>query len=152
MIRLGRQQPHCATSCSRHASCLGCGSASTGSANPGHPRAEGGIDPATDEDGRLPTGDLGTVDARGIVTVTGREKELIITDGGRNIAPARIESLLRTHPPIAHAVAVGDRRPYVAALLVLGDGGRVGGRAGGAGGAGGKSGAGVTGDLGACGP
>ncbi|MGA5443400.1 hypothetical protein ACPCKW_28395 [Streptomyces griseoincarnatus] len=118
----------------------------------GHPRAEGGIDPAADEDGRLPTGDLGTVDARGIATVTGREKELIITDGDRNVAPARIESRLRTHPPIAHAVAVGGQRPYVAALLVLGDGGRVGGHVGGAGGAGGKSGAGVTGDLGACGP
>ncbi len=119
---------------------------------PRSPARRGRYRPATDEDGRLPTGDLGTVDARGIVTVTGREKELIITDGGRNIAPARIESLLRTHPPIAHAVAVGGRRPYVAALLVLGDGGRVGGQAGGAGGVGGKSGAGVTGDLGACGP
>ncbi|WP_210637573.1 AMP-dependent synthetase/ligase [Streptomyces sp. GESEQ-13] len=86
---------------------------------PGYLRADGGIDPATDVDGWLPTGDLGTVDARGIVTVTGRKKELIITDGGKNIAPARIESLLRTHPLIAHAVAVGDRRPYITALLVL---------------------------------
>ncbi|WTB92741.1 AMP-dependent synthetase/ligase [Streptomyces cellulosae] len=86
---------------------------------PGYLRADGGIDPATDDDGWLPTGDLGTVDARGIVTVTGRKKELIITDGGKNIAPARIESLLRTHPLVAHAVAVGDRRPYITALLVL---------------------------------
>ncbi|MEV5459594.1 AMP-dependent synthetase/ligase [Streptomyces cellulosae] len=86
---------------------------------PGYLRADGGIDPATDEHGWLPTGDLGTVDARGIVTVTGRKKELVITDGGKNIAPTRIESLLRTHPLIAHAVAVGDRRPYITALLVL---------------------------------
>ncbi|MEV0482435.1 AMP-dependent synthetase/ligase [Streptomyces sp. NPDC050508] len=77
------------------------------------------IDPATDADGWLPTGDVGTVDDRGLVTVTDRKKELIITTGGKNIAPTRLESLLRAHPLIGQAAAVGDRRRYVTALLVL---------------------------------
>jgi long-chain acyl-CoA synthetase len=86
---------------------------------PGYLRADGAIEPATDAQGWLATGDVGTVDSRGIVSVTDRKKELIITDGGKNIAPTRIESLLRAHPLIAQAVAIGDRRPYVTALLVL---------------------------------
>ncbi|CAL9411147.1 Long-chain-fatty-acid--CoA ligase FadD15 [Streptomyces sp. enrichment culture] len=86
---------------------------------PGYLRADGGIEPATDADGWLPTGDTGSVDARGVVSVTGRKKDLVVTDGGERIAPARIESLLRSHPLVAHAVAIGDRRPYVTALLVL---------------------------------
>ncbi|MFD4668578.1 AMP-dependent synthetase/ligase [Lentzea sp. NPDC058450] len=85
----------------------------------GYLRADGGVDPATDADGWFQTGDVGEVDERGIVTITDRKKELIITDGGKNIAPTRIESLLRAHPLIAYAVAIGDRRPYVTALLVL---------------------------------
>jgi long-chain acyl-CoA synthetase len=59
------------------------------------------------------------VDDRGLVTVTDRKKELIITTGGKNIAPTRLESLLRAHPLIGQAAAVGDRRRYVTALLVL---------------------------------
>jgi long-chain acyl-CoA synthetase len=86
---------------------------------PGYLRADGGIEAATDADGWLPTGDVGTVDERGIVSVTDRKKEIIITDGGKNIAPTRIESLLRAHPLVAQAVAIGDRRRYVTALLVL---------------------------------
>ncbi|MER5476899.1 AMP-dependent synthetase/ligase [Streptomyces sp. NPDC002734] len=86
---------------------------------PGYLRAEGGIEPATDADGWLATGDVGTIDDRGIVTVTDRKKEIIITDGGKNIAPTKVESLLRAHPLVAQAVAIGDRRPYITALLVL---------------------------------
>ncbi|MFJ9693240.1 AMP-binding protein [Kitasatospora sp. NPDC101183] len=85
----------------------------------GYLRPDGGLDPATDAEGWLPTGDVGAVDGRGLVTVTDRKKELIITSGGKNIAPTAIESLLRAHPLIAQAVAVGDRRRYVTALLVL---------------------------------
>ncbi|MBZ6226485.1 AMP-dependent synthetase/ligase [Streptomyces olivaceus] len=85
----------------------------------GYLRADGTVEPAADAEGWLATGDVGTVDSRGLVTVTDRKKELIITDGGKNVAPTRIESLLRTHPLIAHAVAVGDRRRHIAALLVL---------------------------------
>ncbi|MFI8946719.1 AMP-dependent synthetase/ligase [Streptomyces sp. NPDC053750] len=85
----------------------------------GYLRADGRIEPGTDAEGWLATGDVGTVDSRGLVTVTDRKKELVITDGGTNIAPTRIESLLRAHPLVAHAVAIGDRRRYVTALLVL---------------------------------
>jgi long-chain acyl-CoA synthetase len=85
----------------------------------GYLQADGRIEPATDAEGWLPTGDVGTVDSRGFVTITGRKKEIIITDGGKNIAPTKIESLLRAHPLVAHAVAIGDRRRYITALLVL---------------------------------
>ncbi|MFI8306345.1 AMP-dependent synthetase/ligase [Streptomyces sp. NPDC085927] len=85
----------------------------------GYLRADGRIEPGTDEEGWLPTGDVGTVDARGLVTVTDRKKEIVVTDGGENIAPTRIESLLRAHPLVAHAVVIGDRRSYLTALLVL---------------------------------
>nr|WP_217422761.1 AMP-dependent synthetase/ligase [Streptomyces sp. 8P21H-1] len=85
----------------------------------GYLQDDGRIESATDTEGWLPTGDVGTVDSRGLVTITDRKKEIIITDAGKNIAPTRIESLLRAHPLIAHAVAIGDRRRYVTALLVL---------------------------------
>jgi long-chain acyl-CoA synthetase len=87
--------------------------------SPGYLDADGGIEPATDADGWLATGDIGVVDERGIVTITDRKKDLLITAGGKNIAPSGIESLLRAHPLVAHAVAIGDRRRYVTALLVL---------------------------------
>ncbi|MDI6104418.1 AMP-binding protein [Actinoplanes sp. NEAU-A12] len=84
----------------------------------GYLRADGGIDPVTDADGWLATGDVGTLDD-GFLTITDRKKELIINSSGKNISPAQIENLLRAHPLIAQAVAVGDRRPYVTALIVL---------------------------------
>jgi long-chain acyl-CoA synthetase len=74
---------------------------------------------ALDVDGWLHTGDLGAVDADGYYRIIGRKKELIITAGGKNIAPAAIEYLLQQHPLIGQACAVGDRKPYVNALLVL---------------------------------
>ncbi|MFI0469137.1 AMP-dependent synthetase/ligase [Saccharopolyspora sp. 5N102] len=85
----------------------------------GYLQPDGEIADATDEDGWLPTGDIGTIDDRGIVTITDRKKEIIITAGGKNIAPTRIESLLRSHPLIAQAVAIGEKRRYITALLVL---------------------------------
>ncbi|MFD0056628.1 AMP-dependent synthetase/ligase [Streptomyces sp. NPDC127168] len=88
----------------------------------GYLSSDGGVEPATDAEGWLPTGDVETVDSRGFVTITDRKKEIIITDGGKNIAPTKIESLLRAHPLIAHAVVIGDRRRYVTALLVLDEG------------------------------
>jgi long-chain acyl-CoA synthetase len=72
-----------------------------------------------DPDGWLHTGDIGTIDADGFVSVTDRKKELIITAGGENIAPAAVENALVAHPLIGQALAYGDRRPYVAALLTL---------------------------------
>ncbi|WP_436521080.1 AMP-dependent synthetase/ligase [Actinoplanes sp. HUAS TT8] len=85
----------------------------------GYLRPDGGVEPVTDADGWLATGDVGTLDAEGYLTITDRKKELIISSGGKNIAPAQIENLLRAHPLIAQAVAIGDRRPYVTALIVL---------------------------------
>ncbi|WP_430786815.1 AMP-dependent synthetase/ligase [Actinoplanes sp. G11-F43] len=85
----------------------------------GYLRADGGVDPVTDGDGWLATGDVGAFDDDGYLTITDRKKELIINSSGKNISPAQIENLLRAHPLIAQAVAVGDRRPYVTALIVL---------------------------------
>ncbi|GAA4134408.1 AMP-dependent synthetase/ligase [Actinomadura keratinilytica] len=86
---------------------------------PGYLQADGRIEPAVDADGWLPTGDLGTFDDDGMLRITGRKKEIIITSSGKNIAPGRIESLLRRHPLIGHVAAIGDRRPYVTALVAL---------------------------------
>src|SRR5215472_14760966 len=72
-----------------------------------------------DEDGWLHTGDIGSLDADGFLSVVDRKKELIITSGGENISPAAIESLLVAHPLIGQALTYGDRRPYVVALLTL---------------------------------
>jgi long-chain acyl-CoA synthetase len=62
---------------------------------------------------------VGTLDADGYLRIVDRKKELIITSGGKNIPPANIESLLQRHPLIGQACAIGDRRNYVTALLVL---------------------------------
>ena len=72
-----------------------------------------------DADGWLHTGDIGHLDDDGFLSVVDRKKELIITAGGENVPPAAIENLLVAHPLIGQALAYGDRRPYVVALLTL---------------------------------
>jgi long-chain acyl-CoA synthetase len=67
----------------------------------------------------LCTGDIGELDAEGFLRITGRKKDLIVTSGGKNVAPAVLEERLRTHPLVGDAIVVGDRRPYIAALLSL---------------------------------
>ncbi|MEU1514721.1 AMP-binding protein [Streptomyces sp. NPDC005811] len=80
--------------------------------------AAGGVVPAA-PDGWLPTGDLGELDDEGYLTITGRKKEMIITAGGKSVAPAPLENWLRSHPLISQALVLGDDRPYVSALLTL---------------------------------
>jgi len=70
-------------------------------------------------EGWLHTGDLGAVDDDGFVRITGRKKELIITSSGKNISPTNIEELLRETRWISQAIAFGDNRPYLVALLTL---------------------------------
>ncbi|MBK6018860.1 long-chain fatty acid--CoA ligase [Streptomyces sp. MBT53] len=77
-----------------------------------------GVVPAS-QDGWLATGDIGHLDDEGYLTITGRKKEILITAGGKNVAPAPLENWLRAHPLIGQCIVVGDRRPYVAALITL---------------------------------
>ncbi|MGW0393525.1 AMP-dependent synthetase/ligase [Streptomyces sp. NPDC003042] len=67
----------------------------------------------------LATGDIGELDADGYLTITGRKKDLIITSGGKNVAPAPLEDWLRAHPLVGQCMVIGDNRPYVAALVTL---------------------------------
>jgi len=70
-------------------------------------------------DGWLQTGDLGAIDEGGFLAITGRKKDIIITAGGKNIAPAEMENELRQSPFISQAVMYGDRRPYPVGLITL---------------------------------
>ncbi|WP_030945386.1 AMP-dependent synthetase/ligase [Streptomyces sp. NRRL S-646] len=78
----------------------------------------GGLIPSS-TDGWFPTGDIGRLDDEGYLTITGRKKEILITAGGKNTAPAPLENWLRSHPLISQCMVVGDRRPYIAALITL---------------------------------
>ena len=71
------------------------------------------------EDGWFRTGDLGSLDRDGYVSITGRAKEIIVTAGGKNVAPATLENTMRSHPLISQVLVVGDQRPFVAALITL---------------------------------
>jgi long-chain acyl-CoA synthetase len=72
-----------------------------------------------DAEGWLHTGDVVEMDPDGYVKIIDRKKELIITAGGKNISPANLETLLKQHPLVGQACAIGDRRPFVSALIVL---------------------------------
>jgi long-chain acyl-CoA synthetase len=85
----------------------------------GYLQGDGAVQSVLDADGWLATGDVGTLDGDGYLTITDRKKELIITSSGKNIAPTKIEGLLRAHPLVSQAIAVGDRRPFVTALIAL---------------------------------
>jgi long-chain acyl-CoA synthetase len=65
------------------------------------------------------TGDVGQLDDEGFLTITGRKKEIIVTSGGKNVAPVALEDRLRSHALISQAMAVGDGRPYIGALITL---------------------------------
>jgi long-chain acyl-CoA synthetase len=83
-----------------------------------HRRPEATAD-LIDTEGWLHTGDIASIDDDGFVSIVDRKKELIITSAGKNIAPSNIESLLKESPIVGHALAFGDNRPYVVAVLTL---------------------------------
>jgi long-chain acyl-CoA synthetase len=72
---------------------------------------------AYSDDGWLRTGDLGELDADGFLTITGRTKDIVMTAAGVNISPAKLENLLKFSPFVRDAMVIGDRRPYLAALV-----------------------------------
>ncbi|MCZ2824769.1 MULTISPECIES: AMP-dependent synthetase/ligase [unclassified Modestobacter] len=74
---------------------------------------------AIDADGWFHTGDLGELDAQGFLKITGRKKEILVTAGGKNVAPAVLEDRLRAHKLVSQCVVVGDQRPFIAALVTL---------------------------------
>jgi long-chain acyl-CoA synthetase len=67
----------------------------------------------------LHTGDIGEIDSDGFIKITGRKKDIIITAGGKNITPANLEAEIKQHPLVSQCVVVGDRRPYLVALVTL---------------------------------
>ena len=86
---------------------------------PGYHLQEDATRALIDADGWLHTGDIGTLDEDGFFSVVDRKKELIITSNGKNVAPSNIENYLKESPIIGHAMAIGDGRPYVVAVLTL---------------------------------
>ena len=71
------------------------------------------------DDGWFRTGDLGSIDDEGYVSIVGRKKEIIVTAGGKNVAPAQLEDPIRANPIISQVVVAGDKKPFVSALITL---------------------------------
>ncbi len=71
------------------------------------------------DDGYFKSGDLGTIDGDGYLYIVGRKKEIIVTSGGKNVAPEVLEDRLRAHPLISQCMVVGDNKPFIAALITL---------------------------------
>jgi len=99
-------------------------------ANDGEVLVRGGVvfhgywhnDAATGEaivNGWFHTGDLGSIDDEGFLSIVGRKKEIIVTAGGKNVAPAVLEDQLRAHPLVSQAMVVGDNKPFVGALIAI---------------------------------
>ena len=70
-------------------------------------------------DGWFHTGDIGELDDDGFLRITGRKKEILVTAGGKNVAPAVLEDRLRAHPLVSQCIVVGDGKPFIAALVTL---------------------------------
>jgi long-chain acyl-CoA synthetase len=86
---------------------------------PGYWHNEVGTKELLDDDGWLHTGDIGEIDDDGFVFITGRKKELLVTSGGKNVAPTVLEDRLRAAELVSECMVVGDARPYVACLVTL---------------------------------
>ena len=71
------------------------------------------------DEGWLRSGDIGSIDEDGFITITDRKKDILVTAGGKNVPPQNLENALKTAPLVSQALVVGDRRPYVAALITL---------------------------------
>jgi long-chain acyl-CoA synthetase len=85
----------------------------------GYWRNDGANQEAFTEDGFFRSGDLGAIDSEGFLTITGRKKEIIVTAGGKNVAPAVLEDRVRAHPLVSQCMVVGDAQPFIAALVTL---------------------------------
>jgi long-chain acyl-CoA synthetase len=85
----------------------------------GYYRNEEATREAIDSEGWLHTGDIGRIDEDGFLAITDRKKDILITDGGKNVAPQNLENELKASKYISQALVVGDRRPYIAALITL---------------------------------
>jgi long-chain acyl-CoA synthetase len=81
-----------------------------------HEKATGEV---LERDGWFHTGDIGEIDDEGFVRITGRKKEILVTAGGKNVAPAVLEDRVRAHPLVSQCMVVGDGRPFIAALVTL---------------------------------
>ncbi len=86
---------------------------------PGYWQNEAATKETFAEDGWFRTGDIGELDEEGFLRITGRKKEMIVTAGGKNVAPAVLEDRLRSHALISQTMVVGDGKPYIAALITL---------------------------------
>ena len=85
----------------------------------GYWRNEQATKEALDDEGWFHTGDLGEIDGDGFLRITGRKKEILVTAGGKNVAPAVLEDRLRAHRLVSQCIVVGDQRPFIAALITL---------------------------------
>ncbi|GAB3201366.1 long-chain fatty acid--CoA ligase [Geodermatophilus arenarius] len=85
----------------------------------GYWRNEQATAEAIDPDGWFHSGDIGEIDADGFTRITGRKKEILVTAGGKNVAPAVLEDRLRAHRLVSQCIVVGDQRPFIAALITL---------------------------------
>ncbi|MCO5546649.1 hypothetical protein L7F22_000083 [Adiantum nelumboides] len=74
---------------------------------------------AVESDGWFHSGDIGELDDAGFLTITGRKKEIIVTAGGKNVAPAVLEDRLRAHPLVGQCIVIGDQKPFIAALVTI---------------------------------